>query len=138
MPTGSRSNYLEYSIAKEFFHRTTYTFPLTAWIGLWLSAVDDTYSGVSPGEVTGVGYGRYQVVMSTANWSTANSGQWHNATAFSFQTASGNWGNVSAAILLDSANSGNALYHLPLAAMKNIQSGDSFMFASGAITILED
>jgi len=64
-----------------------------------------------------------------------------NGTAITFPTATGSWGTILSAYIVDSATygAGNVLYGGDLATSKTVGTGDTVSFAaSGGLTVTED
>lgn len=138
--TGSMSDFLEKKVLDLVCGAQAYTAPTGLFIGLWLSAIDDTYSGLTPGEVTGLHYARFSAVNDLNNWSTAvtgtdASGVKYNLNSFTFPTAGGTWGNISGFAICDAKDSGNILFWGHLNTPGPCNSGSAFQFAASSIII---
>lgn len=136
---GSASDYLENKILDHILGATAYTAPGTVYIGLWTAALSDSSTGATAGEVSGGGYARFAVTNNTTNWPNASGGSKSSGAAFDFGTASANLGTITHFAILDSgtAGAGNILYWADLTASKTVNSGDSYKFNSGAITVTQ-
>ena len=134
---GSFSDYLELKILDHVFGKTAYTAPATVYIGLWTTAgsLTDASDGTAATEVTGGGYARVAVTNNTTNWPNAASGSKSSGAAFDFGTASGNLGTINQMAVLDASSGGNILAWADLTAAKTVNSGDTYKFNSGDLTI---
>lgn len=138
---GSKSNYLQNKLLNYVLGGTSFSPPATHWVALFTSDTGLLTSSVS-NEVSGGSYARVSVVANTTNWPAASTvsgvGQIQNGVAFTFPTATANWGTVTAFALIDSSSgSGNILYWGDLTVNKVISSGDTATFAIADITITE-
>lgn len=134
---GSKSDYMENKVL-DIVGGTTFTAPGTLYIGLWTSALSDTSTGATAGEVSGGSYARFSFTNNSTNWPAASGGSKSNGVEFAFTQATGNWGTVTHACIVDSASgAGNILYWWDLTASRNVQTNDIFKFAVGAIVLTE-
>lgn len=137
--TGNMSYFLKEKIANQALGAQAYTPPTGLFVGLWLSALDYSASGQTPGEVTGAGYSRFSATNDLANWTTAltasGTAYKFNGVDFVFPTAQGLWGPVQYAAILDAPVNGNILYWAELATAKAVASADVLRFPSGAIAV---
>lgn len=126
---GNLSDYAENKILDHSTGKTTWTMP-SVWLALYTTAPTDSTSGT---EVTGGSYAR----KSTAgtDWNAASAGSTSNANALAFPTASASWGTVKAVALVDASTSGNIIWYGTLTSDKTVDSGDTFQFAAGALTL---
>ena len=107
---------------------TAYTAPGTFYIALFTTAVETNLRSNTPGSASEVAnanaYARQSV--SPASISTSSAGQSQITVDVLFPTATGAWGTVYQAALMDSATwgAGNVIYFGPLSSASNIQTGD--------------
>lgn len=137
---GSMSDYLENKILDHVLGNTAYTAPATTYLGLWTATLSDTSTGSTAGEVSGGSYARVAVTNNTTNWPNASAGSKNNGTDITFTTATGSWGTITYAAILDSgtAGAGNILYWWDLTTSKTVASGDTVKFnATTGITITQ-
>lgn len=122
----SLSDYLENKLALHVFCATGYTSPTTVYAALCTSATSDSALGT---EASGGSYARTSIAF-TASGPVAS-----NSANCEFPEATGSWGTITHAALMDASTSGNILVHGALTASKAISSGDIFRFSSGQVTI---
>jgi len=112
--------------------------PVTVYMALF--TVQPTNAGTGGTEVTGGSYVRLAITSASA-WSAlsgATPTSISNSGAFTFVTATANWGTVVAAGLYDAVTSGNLLYVGALATNQVVNNGNTFSFAAGQFSIAED
>ena len=130
---GSKSDYLELEQLK---HSTGQANDLgtanTPWLALFTVAPTDSAPGT---EVTGGSYARHD---SSGKWAAPAAGSVSTNAECSFITATAAWGVVLAAAVMDAASGGNILYWFDLTESKDVGDGDTFKFASAAVTLTED
>lgn len=141
---GSKSAYLETIVLKLVLGATAYTAPTTLGIALSTAAYSNGATGASMTEVANANaYARVSQTNNTTNWPAptgSNPATSVNGTVITFPTATGSWGTILSAYIVDSATygAGNVLYGADLATSKPIGSGDTASFAaSGGITVTE-
>jgi len=129
---GSKSDFLENEILDHVLSAAAYSAPGTVYIGLWTSALTDSSTGATAGEVSGGSYARVAVTNNATNWPAASGGSKNNGTDFTFPTATAGWGTVTYVAILDSATlgAGNILYWADLTASRDILNGDTAKFAA--------
>ena len=135
---GSFSDYLENEILDHILGGGDYARPATVYIGLWTSALSDSSTGSSAGEVSGGDYARKSVTNNGTNWPAAASGAKANGTAITFVQATGSWGTVTHFAILDASTAGNILGHGTLTQSKTIGNGDTASFAIGDLDVTLD
>ena len=133
--TGSFSDYLELGILDHILGGGDYARPATVYIGLWTSALSDSSTGSSAGEVSGGAYARVSVTNNDTNWPAAASGAKANGTAITFTQATAGWGTVTDFAILDASTAGNILGWGTLTASKTIADGDTASFAIGDLDV---
>lgn len=126
---GNLSDYAENKILDHSTGKTSWTMP-TVYVALYTSAPTDSTSGT---EVSGGSYAR--VATTGTTWNAASAGSTSNASAIVFTTATASWGTVTAVALVDASTSGNIIWYGTLTSNKTVDSGDTFQFAAGALTL---
>jgi hypothetical protein len=127
MTTNAFTNYLENKIMAYVFSGTAYSSPSASlYVGLFTAAPGEAGGGT---EVSGNGYARKSVTMTTSGNASTNS------AAVEFDTATGSWGTVTYAGVFDALTSGNLLAYGELTASKTIASGDVFRIPAGDLDI---
>ena len=129
------SDYLENEILDHILSGATYTPPAKVYLALYTATPSDAGGGT---EVTGGDYARLEITNNATNWPAASSGSKSNGVAFTFPTATADWGTVTHFGIHDDPTGGNLLYWAQLSASKAIDSGDTAQFAVGAITATQD
>lgn len=145
------SNYLENKLVDHLFRGTAYTAPATIAIALCTAAPDDTSTGATITEVPNSGsYARQTLNPSTTNWrdtaggtaatSSGTTGTTANNATITFPTATGNWGTVTHVVIVDSATwgAGNVLFWAALSASQAINTGGTFSFSAGNLSVQLD
>ncbi len=122
----SLSDYLENKLALHVFCNTAYTSPSTIYAALCTSATSDSALGTEP---SGNAYARTSIAFSATGAVASNSANCE------FPEATGSWGTLTHAGLMDASSSGNILVHGGLTASKAIASGDIFRFSAGQVTV---
>ena len=135
---GSFSDYLENEILDDIFGNAAYSVPATLYIGLWTSALSDSSTGSTAGEVSGGAYARVSMTNNSTNWPAASSGAKANGTAITFPQATGSWGTVTYFCILDASTAGNILGWGALTVSKAIANGDTASFAIGDLDVTLD
>ena len=130
------SNFLEDKVLDHLFGGTPYVAPSTLYIALFL-ADDGLESGIITSEVSGNAYARVSVDPAT-DMGAASSGSIANINELIFPTASGTWGTVTHAAIMDAAVSGTVLAHGALTTQKGISAGDTARYAVGELVITLD
>lgn len=127
MTTNAFTNYLENKIMAYVFSGTAYSSPSASlYVGLFTAAPGEGGGGT---EVSGNGYNRKIVSMTTAGNASTNS------AAVEFDVATGSWGTITYAGVFDAATSGNLLAYGELTSAKTIASGDVFRIPAGDLDI---
>lgn len=126
---GNLSDYAENKILDHSVGKASWTSP-TIYVALYTVAPTDSTSGT---EVSGGSYAR--VTTSASTWNSASAGATSNASAIVFPTASASWGTVTAVALVDASTAGNIVWYGTLTSNKTVDSGDTFQFAAGALTL---
>lgn len=134
---GSFSDFLENEVLDHLFSAATYTAPSTTYVGLWTSALSDTSTGGTSGEVSGGSYARVNYANDATNWPAASAGAKANGTAITFAQATADWGTVSYVALLDTSTAGvgNILCWADLTVAKAVGTNDTAEFAVGDFDI---
>lgn len=133
---GSWTDYLENEMLDHTLSASTYTPPATLYFGLWTSALFDSATGSTTGEVStsGTNYARAAVTNNTTNFPAASGGIKSNGTTISYSTASTSWGTVSYVGITDAITGGNMLMWSDLGTAKAVAAGDTPSFSAGALT----
>lgn len=142
---GSKCDYLEAIFLKLVLGAVAYTAPTNICIALSTAAFTDAATGAAMTEVPNSNaYARVSQTNNTTNWPTptgTNPTTSVNGVLVTFPTATGSWGTVNSAYLVDSGTfgAGNCLYGGDLAVSKTVALGDTVSFAaSGGLTVTED
>lgn len=146
-----KSDYLENKIIDLIFRGQAFSAPVI-WIGLYTAAPTDAGGGTEV-STAGTNYGRVKAAaggsMALTDWnatqggtsgvSSGTTGGTSNASAVTFGTPSGNWGQCTHFGIFDAQTTGNLLYWAALTNPKTINNGDSApSFTAGALTVTED
>jgi len=142
------TDYLETALIGHLFRTATYTKPTQLGIALSTATQSDACTGGSMSEVANsAGYGRMPLPPLDTNWAVVTgtgsgpgASQTSNTPAISFTQATGSWGTVTTVVITDNNTygAGNALFYGDLTVSKAVTSGDTFSFASGALTVQLD
>jgi hypothetical protein len=129
---GSFSDHWENEILDHVFKTGAYTAPTNIYVALCKTTIQDDDTGSTlPGEVSGGAYARK--VCNT--WDAASGGATENTQTVTFAQATADWGTVTHFALCDHSSTGNMLAWGALSVAKNVQSGDTFTFATGDIDV---
>jgi hypothetical protein len=112
-----------------------WTSPAHLYIGLCTGI---TAAGVITGEPIGVGaYVRKEIDNDNVSWNGSSGGALDNKIAFTFITATGDWGELTDFFIANhSTNDGIAIIgYGKLAVAKHVTDGDTASFAIGALDI---
>lgn len=136
---GGPSIYLSNATLNKTLKSTDYTSPSGLWLALFITPAE-TYlrsnTIASANEVpNAAGYARVSVPF--GNFTSPVDGQSQISLDTTFNVASGSWGTIYQAALMDSAthNAGNIWYFGPLSASAAIQSGDVLKIPAYGFTI---
>ena len=134
------SDYLEVQLRAHLFRTATFAKPTTIRVALCTAAPTDASIGSTLSEVPNSNaYARTGPNPADANWSAPNDtgGLTDNVAAITFPTATGSWGTITHAAVVDSAThlAGNVWFWGALTASKAIAINDIFEFAAGALDI---
>lgn len=133
------SDYLESGLIGHMFRDVSFTKPSEIWVGLVGNYNSGALeSGVFTQELSGGSYIRQSGGPGTSYWKEPSStnGATSNEQAFTFPTATSDWGYVSGLFISDGSGvSDNILFYGQLSSPKNVTNGDSFSFASGDLDI---
>ena len=132
---GSKSNFLENELLDHVLGNAAYTAPATLYLALFTVAPTDAGAGT---EVTGGSYARLSVTNNATNFPAASGGAKSNGVAFTFVTATANWGTVVAYAIFDALTLGNMLWWADLTVTKAVNSGDTASFPIGDLDFTED
>ena len=120
------TDYLENKVLDYVFSGGSFSQPGTKYLALYTVAPTDSTAGT---EVTGGGYARQTVTLTTSGSDTTNS------AAVEYPTATAGYGTVVAVAVLDSLSGGNMLAYASLTASKTIATGDVFRVPAGDLDI---
>jgi hypothetical protein len=138
---GSKTDYLETIIQKLILSATAYTAPTVVALALSTAAYTDAATGASMNEVPSANaYARVSQTNNTTNFPVvAANTPTTNAAAFTFPTATGSWGTVLSAYLVDTATygAGNTLIGSDITS-KAVGTGDTVSVAAAGLTYQED
>ena len=126
------STYAADKLLDHLLGKTSFTMP-TVYVGLYTTN-PTMPAGTGGTEVSGGAYARQALSPNTA---AAASGSASSNASISFPQATGSWGTVTGIGLFDAATVGNLLAAGPLTANEVVNSGDTFSFPSGNITVTE-
>jgi len=127
MTTNAFTNYLENKIMAYVFSGTAFTSPSgSLYLGLFTAAPGEGGGGT---EVSGNGYARKAVTMTTSGNASTNS------AAVEFAVATGSWGTITYVAVFDALTTGNMLAYGELTVAKTIGSGDVFRIPAGDLDI---
>ena len=120
------TDYLENKVLDFVFSGGSFSQPGTKYLALYTVAPTDSTAGT---EVTGGGYARQTVTLTTSGSDTTNS------AAVEYPTATAGYGTVVAVAVLDASSGGNMLAYASLTANKTIATGDVFRVPAGDLDI---
>lgn len=128
------STYLSDVLINHLLRNAAYPSPLTNYLALFTS--DAGLEGNDSGVWTEVNGGNYaRVALDSAVFSNPVDGVTDNAEVITYPTATGDWGTVTHAAIMDSATGGNVLIWLPLSLAKAVSTGDSVVFLAQDLDI---
>ena len=120
------TDYLENKVLDYVFSGGSFSQPGTKYLALYTVAPTDSTTGT---EVTGGGYVRQTVTLTTSGSDTTNS------AAVEYPTATAGYGTIVAVAVLDASSGGNMLAYASLTANKTIATGDVFRVPAGDLDI---
>lgn len=125
----SKSNYLGGSLLNEVYGDVAFIPPSTIYIALFVNGT----------EVSGNSYARVAVSNNTSEWPTASGSPRtkHNANDLSFPAATGSWGTPNIVKTMDAPTGGNVLHSGSINTPVAVGTGDTYMFLSGDLQIVE-
>lgn len=122
------SNYAENAIANHLLRNTALTSPAAVYLALF-TAVSDAEAGTGT-EVTGGSYARVAITFGAPS-----NGVVTNSAAVTFAAASGSWGTVTHAAIMDASTAGNCLSTIKaLSASVAVTTPDVFEIAIGQLS----
>lgn len=107
--------------------------PATWYIGLYSDMPLDDGSGGT--EITGGSYARKSTTNNATNYPNASSRQKANGVAFTFATATADWGSIVGIGFFTASSGGTPQYKADLVADRTVLNGDTFSFAIGQLVI---
>ncbi len=129
---GALTDTAVHEILDHIFNNAAYTQPAT-YVGLATTPHGDSAAGT---EVAGGAYARVLVNKTggaNPSWETVANGATQNGGAVTFATTTASWGTVVATGLYDAASGGTLLWYMNDTADQAVGSGDTVVFAAGAI-----
>ncbi len=129
------SDYFENKVVGYLFGNVAYSLPATYYVGLWTSALSDSSTGASAGEVSGGAYARVSVTNNSSNFDTAASGATSNSNLIAFPMASASWGTVTYVGICDASSGGNLIAYADLTSSIAVQQYDTVVFKPGDLDI---
>lgn len=139
---GKLSVYSANRVLNKLMRGVDFTPSSSYWVALFIGSVDATLRANSTaGEVsaTSTGYTRIEVRGGTAiTFADSTAGATENSAAITWAAATGAWGLVSYAALMDSATigAGNVILYGSLGTPKSVDTGDLMRINTGALDIL--
>ena len=130
------SDYLEDALINHLFRTTKLTSPATLYVALATVTVTDAMTGTTITEPAS-NYARVARAPLDANWAatSGSDGLTSNVAAVTFVQATGSWGTLTDAVLVDALTVGNNWFYTPLDTSKAVTTDDTAEFAIGAITV---
>lgn len=125
----SASNYLENKILDHTLNVAAFTAPTTLYVALF-TADDGLESGTITSEVSGNGYTRVEITFASAASGTSS-----NDAYVTWDPATASWGTITHLAIMDSATSGQVLYHGALTTSKSVGTGDTFQITTGDLAV---
>ena len=121
------SDYLENTLGNAVLRGSSFTSPVTIYVGLFTTDPQDDNSGT---EVSGGAYARKAVTFGAPT-----NGVFTSNADVQFDQATATWGTISHLALFDALTGGNQLFHTPLDISKLVETGDIFTVRSGQLTV---
>jgi len=137
---GEVSNYLANKLLDFAFRNQAFSAPDT-YIALMTANASDSSTGSTITEPSGNGYARKQVNVnggSSPTWDLAASGVVDNTHDIEFAAATGSWGTITAAAIVDAAANGNLLFYENAITEQAVGDGDTVEFVAGAFDVSLD
>lgn len=130
------SDYLENAVLNMLFGNTAYTVPVTLYVGLSTTAINDDGTGIT--EPVGNNYARVAVTNTTVSWNTSTAGTLSNKIRFEFPKATASWGIITYMFIADAATEGNILVLGKLTEDKAVGTNDTIAFDPGDMVFTLD
>jgi hypothetical protein len=129
---GGMSDYLAGKCLNHIFRATAYTAPTDRYLALTTVDITDSMTGSTITEPSGSGYER----KTSGAW-TVTGGSAVNAADEDFAAATGSWGEITSAAVLDAATAGNLLFYdaAPTGQGQTPTSGDTVSFPAGDFAV---
>jgi hypothetical protein len=124
------SDYSGNKILDDLLGNTALSPPATYYIAIYTAAPSGSGGGT---EVSGGSYVRLTMTNNSTNFPSASGDIKSNGTAWTFATASTNWGTIVAWALFDASTSGNMWFWGNLATSRPVNSGDVLIFPVGSV-----
>jgi len=130
---GEISDYLANKLLDLMFRNQAYSAPDT-YIGLTTATIGDSDTGSTITEPSGNGYARKQVNVNggaSPTWDVAAAGVVDNTHNIDIGPATGSWGTIVAAAVVDAATLGNLLFYDNGVTDQAVGNGDTWRFGAG-------
>lgn len=124
------TDYAEKKLLDHILGVAAYTMPSTVYLALFTS--DPTDTGVSGVEVSGNGYARQAISFSAA---VSGTGATSNGSDITFPAATGSWGTITHAGIMDALTNGNMLWYGPLGTSKAVATSDQFKVGATKLSV---
>ena len=134
---GAISTYLAGKLLDLMFRNVAYSKPAT-YIALTTATIADTDTGSTITEPSGNAYARKQVNINggaSPAWGLASGGSATNGNAIDFTAASGSWGTIVAAAVVDALTTGNLLFYDNAVTDQAVDTNDTVSFNASAFTV---
>ncbi|MGC9309833.1 MAG: phage tail fiber protein [Candidatus Nanoarchaeia archaeon] len=137
---GDFAHYLSSNILDYIFGLENYSPPITMYLGLSTTTVNDDGTGVT--EPDAPSYSRISINNNKIVWSAAEVSEGKsslkNVSEFEFNTATESWGTIVSWFISDSESSGNVLTYGTLDPSITIDENNRLIIPAEAITITLD
>jgi len=124
------TNYLEDNLLNHALRNVTFTSPGSVHAALFTAAPGEGGGGT---EVSGGSYARQAVTFGVPAANTSS-----NSADVTFPTATVDWGTVTHVAIFDAASGGNMLFYGALSQSKVVNTGDTFKFLTGNLSVSMD
>lgn len=121
------TNYLEDNLLNHSLRNVAFTSPASVHAALFTAAPGEGGGGT---EVSGGSYARQAVTFGAPSANTTS-----NSADVTYPTATADWGTVTHVAIFDAASGGNMLFYGTLSQSKVVNTGDTFRFLSGNLSV---
>ena len=128
----ANSEYLSTAMANWLRGTAMPTAPTTIYVGLATAAITGT---TAPTEPVGGSYAREIVTFSAPSFADVDGAVITSLTDMVFATATGDWGIITHGFISDSLSGGNVLEKWQWPVSKDISTNDTYVVATGDITL---